>query len=116
FRRRLQGLLAGLDGRGSGGAGAGAAAGDHGHRGAADGLGQEAVLPVNLLETQKLTKYFGETHAVDAVDFTIREGEVLALIGSNGAGKTGLVNLISGPPTADGGRDRVPRAGRPAPT
>jgi branched-chain amino acid transport system ATP-binding protein len=51
---------------------------------------------VNLLQTAKLTKYFGETHAVDKVDFTIGEGEVLALIGANGAGKTSLVNLISG--------------------
>ena len=51
---------------------------------------------MNLLETRKLTKYFGETHAVDAVDFAIGEGEVIALIGSNGAGKTSLVNLISG--------------------
>jgi len=51
---------------------------------------------VNLLETKKLTKYFGDTHAVDGVDFAIGEGEVIALIGSNGAGKTSLVNLISG--------------------
>jgi branched-chain amino acid transport system ATP-binding protein len=51
---------------------------------------------MNLLETVQLTKYFGDTHAVDKVDFTIGEGEVLALIGSNGAGKTSLVNLISG--------------------
>ncbi len=51
---------------------------------------------LNLLETTKLTKYFGDTHAVDAVDFRVGEGEVLALIGSNGAGKTSLVNLISG--------------------
>jgi ABC-type branched-subunit amino acid transport system ATPase component len=51
---------------------------------------------VNLLQTAKLTKYFGDTHAVDQVDFTIGESEVLALIGSNGAGKTSLVNLISG--------------------
>ncbi|MGE5047118.1 MAG: ABC transporter ATP-binding protein [Deltaproteobacteria bacterium] len=49
-----------------------------------------------LLETRKLKKYFGETHAVDDVDFGIVEGEVLSLIGSNGAGKTSLVNLISG--------------------
>ena len=56
----------------------------------------------SILETDKLTKYFGETHAVDHVDFTVAEGEVLALIGSNGAGKTTLVNLISGliPPDA----------------
>jgi branched-chain amino acid transport system ATP-binding protein len=59
---------------------------------------------VNILETAKLTKYFGETHAVDKVDFAVREGEVLALIGSNGAGKTSLVNLISGLFHADSGR------------
>jgi branched-chain amino acid transport system ATP-binding protein len=59
---------------------------------------------VNLLETAKLTKYFGETHAVDKVDFTIGEGEVLALIGSNGAGKTSLVNLISGLIQPDSGQ------------
>jgi branched-chain amino acid transport system ATP-binding protein len=58
----------------------------------------------NLLETSKLTKYFGDTHAVDKVDFTIGEGEVLALIGSNGAGKTSLVNLISGLLQPDSGR------------
>jgi branched-chain amino acid transport system ATP-binding protein len=51
---------------------------------------------MNLLETKKLTRHFGDTRAVDGVDFTIGEGEVLALIGSNGAGKTSLVNLVSG--------------------
>ena len=59
---------------------------------------------MNLLETTKLTKYFGETHAVDKVDFTIGEGEVVALIGSNGAGKTSLVNLISGLLRPDSGQ------------
>jgi len=59
---------------------------------------------VSLLETEKLTKFFGDTHAVDKVDFTIGEGEVLALIGSNGAGKTTLVNLISGLIEPDSGR------------
>ena len=51
---------------------------------------------MNLLETRKLIKYFGDTHAVDNVDFRVGEGEVVALIGSNGAGKTSLVNVISG--------------------
>jgi branched-chain amino acid transport system ATP-binding protein len=59
---------------------------------------------VNLLQTAKLTKYFGDTHAVDQVDFTIGESEVLALIGSNGAGKTSLVNLISGLIQPDSGQ------------
>ena len=56
-----------------------------------------------LLQTTRLTKYFGETHAVDHVDFTVAEGEVLALIGSNGAGKTTLINLISGLIPVDSG-------------
>ena len=59
---------------------------------------------MNLLETTQLTKSFGETHAVDKVDFTIQEGEVLSLIGSNGAGKTSMVNLISGLLHPDSGR------------
>jgi ABC-type branched-subunit amino acid transport system ATPase component len=50
---------------------------------------------VALLRTVKLKKYFGDTHAVDGVDFTVRKGEFLSLVGSNGAGKTTLVNLIS---------------------
>ena len=59
---------------------------------------------MSLLQTEKLTKYFGDTHAVDNVDFDVGEGEVLALIGSNGAGKTSLVNLISGLLQPDSGR------------
>lgn len=59
-----------------------------------------------LLSTHRLTKSFGDVHAVDRVDFSVQEGEVLALVGSNGAGKTTLVNLISGLLRADGGRIR----------
>ena len=58
---------------------------------------------MSILETNQLTKYFGDTHAVDHVDFRVTEGEVLALIGSNGAGKTTLVNLISGLIPVDSG-------------
>ena len=58
---------------------------------------------MSLLETKALTKYFGDNHAVDAVDFRVAAGELLALIGSNGAGKTTLVNLISGLFRADRG-------------
>ena len=50
----------------------------------------------SLLVTKDRVKWFGDTHAVDHVNFTVKESEVLALIGSNGAGKTTLVNLISG--------------------
>jgi branched-chain amino acid transport system ATP-binding protein len=59
---------------------------------------------VSLLRTEKLQKYFGETHAVDRVDFTVEQGEVLSLVGANGAGKTTLVNLISGLIRPDSGK------------
>ena len=59
---------------------------------------------MSLLVTKDLMKWFGETHAVDHVNFTVKESEVLALIGSNGAGKTTLVNLISGLLRPDGGQ------------
>ena len=61
---------------------------------------------MSLLQTTKLAKSFGDTHAVDRVDFSVREGEVLALIGSNGAGKTTLVNVISGLLAPDSGTIR----------
>ncbi len=50
---------------------------------------------MTLLRTINLKKYFGDTHAVDGIDFTVAKGEFLSLVGSNGAGKTSLVNLIS---------------------
>ncbi|MCK6451704.1 MAG: ABC transporter ATP-binding protein [Alphaproteobacteria bacterium] len=50
---------------------------------------------MTLLKTVKLRKYFGDTRAVDDVDFVVTKGEFLSLVGSNGAGKTTLVNLIS---------------------
>ncbi len=59
---------------------------------------------MSLLVTQDLVKSFGDMRAVDRVNFTVRESEVLALIGSNGAGKTTLVNLISGLFPPDSGR------------
>jgi branched-chain amino acid transport system ATP-binding protein len=59
---------------------------------------------MNLLQTTKLTKHFGDTRAVHEVDFAVGEAEVLALIGANGAGKTSLVNLVSGLLRPDSGR------------
>jgi len=49
-----------------------------------------------LLETNDLTKQFGELVAVDEVDLAIDEGESLSIIGPNGAGKSTTVNLITG--------------------
>ena len=57
-----------------------------------------------LLKTVDLRKQFGETRACDGVNFTVNKGEFLSLVGSNGAGKTSLVNLISAHLTPDSGQ------------
>ena len=49
-----------------------------------------------LLAVQGLRKSFGDTRAVDGVDFSIEAQRLISLVGSNGAGKTTLVNLITG--------------------
>jgi branched-chain amino acid transport system ATP-binding protein len=59
---------------------------------------------VILLQTIDLRKQFGETKACDGVNFVVNKGEFLSLVGSNGAGKTSLVNLISARLTPDSGR------------
>jgi branched-chain amino acid transport system ATP-binding protein len=59
---------------------------------------------VILLKTVELRKQFGETRACDGVNFTVNAGEFLSLVGSNGAGKTSLVNLISGQLQPDSGQ------------
>jgi branched-chain amino acid transport system ATP-binding protein len=59
---------------------------------------------VILLQTVDLRKQFGETRACDGVNFAVNKGEFLSLVGSNGAGKTSLVNLISAQLTPDSGR------------
>ncbi len=49
-----------------------------------------------ILTADKLTKHFGGLVAIDALSFTLNEGEVLGLIGPNGAGKTTVFNCLSG--------------------
>jgi len=49
-----------------------------------------------LLETRRLTKDFGGVHAVAAVDFRLRRGELRCLIGPNGAGKSTFFKMLTG--------------------
>ena len=57
-----------------------------------------------VLETRGLTKSFGGVLAVDDVSVAIARGEVVGIVGSNGAGKTTFVNLVTGYLKPDRGR------------
>jgi branched-chain amino acid transport system ATP-binding protein len=48
-----------------------------------------------LLEVRHISKHFGGVRAVDDLSFDVRQGEIRALIGPNGSGKTTCINLIT---------------------
>lgn len=56
-----------------------------------------------MLTGNKITKRFGGLTALSEVDFEVRRGEIVGLIGPNGSGKTTLFNVISGIYAPDGG-------------
>ena len=49
-----------------------------------------------MLEIKNLNVYYGAIHALKGVDLHLDKGEIVALIGSNGAGKSTTLNTISG--------------------
>ncbi|HTK53917.1 MAG TPA: sugar ABC transporter ATP-binding protein [Gemmatimonadaceae bacterium] len=64
-----------------------------------------------MLDVSGIVKRFGATTALDGVDFSVRAGEVHALVGENGAGKSTLMNVLSGAMRPDAGTMRID--GRP---
>jgi len=57
---------------------------------------------MNILETQVLTRRFGDLTAVDRLDLAVRAGEIFGLLGPNGAGKTTVIKMLTTllPPTS----------------
>jgi simple sugar transport system ATP-binding protein len=56
-----------------------------------------------LVELRNIHKWFGKVHAVDGVSFTIEKGEIVGLVGDNGAGKSTVIKVLSGYHPSDGG-------------
>jgi len=57
----------------------------------------------NLLECRSVTKSYSGHVVLDAVDFSVRPGEVHALVGENGAGKSTLIKIVTGATLRDSG-------------
>lgn len=62
-------------------------------------MGNESV----ILKLRGICKYFPGVKALENVDFTLREGEIHALMGENGAGKSTLIKVLTGVYEKDGG-------------
>jgi ABC-2 type transport system ATP-binding protein len=56
--------------------------------------GSRAMGPA--IETSRLTKVYGEVTAVDALDLSVRRGEIFGFLGPNGAGKTTTIRMLVG--------------------
>lgn len=51
---------------------------------------------MNVIETRKLTKYYGTSRGIVDVDLEVREGEIFGFIGPNGAGKSTTIRTLLG--------------------
>jgi ABC-2 type transport system ATP-binding protein len=60
-----------------------------------------------MIETQKLTKYYGDRAAVNEMTFNVEKGEIVGLLGPNGAGKTTTMRMLTGYLPASSGRATV---------
>ena len=56
-----------------------------------------------IIEIKNLCKSFGDIKAVDDLSFSVREGELFAFLGINGAGKSTTINILCGQMSKDGG-------------
>ena len=50
----------------------------------------------SLLKVDDIHVYYGSIHAIKGISFEVREGEIVTLIGANGAGKSTTLNTVSG--------------------
>lgn len=65
------------------------------------------LLMNNIIEITNLNKSFGEVHAVRDLSFAVKEGELFAFLGVNGAGKSTTINMICSQIKKDSGEIRI---------
>jgi len=63
--------------------------------------------PTPAIEIAGLTKSYGDVHVLQGVDMSVEKGSIFALLGSNGAGKTTIVKILTTLLKADGGQATV---------
>jgi fructose transport system ATP-binding protein len=63
--------------------------------------------PQIVMQANGLVKRYGQVVALDGADFELRAGEILAVIGDNGAGKSSLIKALSGAVVPDEGEIRL---------
>ncbi|WP_281793419.1 ABC transporter ATP-binding protein [Desulforhabdus amnigena] len=61
----------------------------------------------SLIEVTELTKKFNEVTAVDAISFSVRQGELFGFLGPNGAGKTTTINILTGLARPNSGKIKI---------
>ena len=64
---------------------------------------QNIATPRLVMQATGLVKKYGQVTALDGADFELRAGEILAVIGDNGAGKSSLIKCLSGATIPDSG-------------
>ncbi len=72
------------------------------------GMSSESAI---VLEARGLVKRYGHVTALDGADFELRAGEIMAVVGDNGAGKSSLIKALAGAVVPDDGEIRLD--GRP---
>src|SRR5947209_3892 len=63
----------------------------------------ELSADTTVLQARSLMKRYGHVTALDGADFELRNGEILAVIGDNGAGKSSLIKALAGALVPDSG-------------
>ena len=61
----------------------------------------------DIIEISHLSKRFGDVHAVNDLSFRVKQGELFAFLGVNGAGKSTTIHILCGQLARDGGSVRI---------